>query len=171
MVELKHVYTERRMTPLNLYLREVDSDKARDAVLDYGQAVKDLAATNIFPGDMLLKNFGVTRHGRVVFYDYDELCLVTDCNFREIPQPRDYDEEMASEPWFHVSPNDVFPEEFLSFMGLAGDLREAFLKSHGDLLTARYWRDMQARHRAGELIDIIPYRSSRRLDRLDHSIS
>jgi isocitrate dehydrogenase kinase/phosphatase len=163
-VEIKHVYTERRMTPLNLYLREVDAAKARGAVLDYGQAVKDLAATNIFPGDMLLKNFGVTRHGRVVFYDYDELCLVTDCNFREIPPPRDYDDEIASEPYFHVGPSDVFPEEFLAFMGLAGELRETFLKFHGDLLTARYWRDIQARHRAGELIDIVPYRSSRRLD-------
>jgi isocitrate dehydrogenase kinase/phosphatase len=164
MVEFRHLYTERRMTPLNLYLREVDSARAHDAVLDYGQAVKDLAATNIFPGDMLLKNFGVTRHGRVVFYDYDELCLVTDCNFREMPPPRDFDDEVASEPWFHVSPNDVFPEEFLPFMGLSGELRQAFLKAHGDLLSARYWREIQARHRAGELIDIVPYRSSRRLN-------
>ncbi len=163
-VDFKHLYTERRMTPLNLYLREVNSAKARDAVIDYGQAVKDLAATNIFPGDMLLKNFGVTRHGRVVFYDYDELCLVTDCNFREMPQPRDFDEEVAAEPWFHVAPNDVFPEEFLTFMGLAGELRDVFLTFHGELLTAQYWRrTLQARHRAGELIDIIPYRHSRRL--------
>jgi isocitrate dehydrogenase kinase/phosphatase len=162
-VEIKHVYTERRMTPLNLYLREVDCKQAREAVIDYGQAVKDLAATNIFPGDMLLKNFGVTRHGRVVFYDYDELCLVTDCNVRELPPPRDFDDEVAAEPWFHVSPTDVFPEEFVAFMGLSGELREAFLKAHGDLLTARYWCEIQARHRAGELIDIVPYRLSRRL--------
>jgi len=171
IVELKHLYTERRMTPLNLYIREVDRAQARDAVIDYGQAVKDLAATNIFPGDMLLKNFGVTRHGRVVFYDYDELCLVTDCNFREMPPPRDFDDEMASEPWFHVSPNDVFPEEFLAFMGLSGELRETFLNAHGDLLQARYWREIQARHRAGELIDIVPYGQNRRLKSVSHSIS
>ena len=124
------------MIPLNLYLREADDSAARDAILDYGQAVKDLAATNIFPGDMLLKNFGVTRHRRVIFYDYDELCLVTDCDFREMPQARDFDEEFGSEPWFYVGPHDVFPEEFLTFMGLAGEQREAFLEAHGDLLTA-----------------------------------
>ena len=163
IVDIKHLYTERRMTPLNLYLRKVDGATARDAIVDYGQAVKDLAATNIFPGDMLLKNFGVTRHGRVVFYDYDELCPVTDCNFREMPPARDFDDEFASEPWFYVGPNDVFPEEFILFLGLAGDQRDAFLETHADLLTARYWREIQARHRAGEVIDVIPYRHSRRL--------
>ena len=161
-MDLKHLYTERRMAPLNLYLREVDGPAARDAVIDYGQAVKDLAATNIFPGDMLLKNFGVTRQGRVVFYDYDELCPLTDCQFRELPPARDFDEEFGSEPWFYVGPNDVFPEEFIYFLGLAGDQREAFLEAHADLLTARAWREIQARHVAGELIDIVPYRPGRR---------
>jgi isocitrate dehydrogenase kinase/phosphatase len=111
---------------------------------------------------MLLKNFGVTRHGRVVFYDYDELCPVTDCVFREMPQPREFDEEFGAEPWFYVGPHDVFPEEFITFMGLPAPEREKFLKVHGDLLTTRYWSDIQARHRAGEVMDIIPYRSSRR---------
>jgi len=163
IVDIQHLYTQRRMVPLNLYLREVDRTEAGDAVIDYGQAVKDLAATNIFPGDMLLKNFGVTRHGRVVFYDYDELCPVTDCSFREMPQARDFDEEFSAEPWFYVGPHDVFPEEFITFMGLAGQQRDAFLKTHGDLLTTPYWSDIQARHRAGEVMDIIPYRRSRRL--------
>jgi isocitrate dehydrogenase kinase/phosphatase len=163
IVDLKHLYTERRMTPLNLYVREVDAATARDAIVDYGQAVKDLAATNIFPGDMLLKNFGVTRHGRVVFYDYDELCLLTDCQFRELPAPRDFEEEFASEPWFSVGPNDVFPEEFIHFLGLAGDQLAAFLEIHADLLTVGSWRVIQARQRAGEVIDILPYRPSRRL--------
>ncbi len=166
VVDIKHLYTERRMTPLNLYLRKVDGATARDAIVDYGQAVKDLAATNIFPGDMLLKNFGVTRHGRVVFYDYDELCPVTDCNFREMPPARDFDDEFASEPWFYVGPNDVFPEEFIHFLGLAGEQRSAFLETHADLLTGCYWREIQARHRAGEVIDVIPYRQSRRLSAL-----
>ena len=112
---------------------------------------------------MLLKNFGVTRHRRVIFYDYDELCLVTDCTFREMPQASDTDEEFAAEPWFYVGPHDIFPEEFLTFMGLAGEPREAFLEAHGDLLTAQYWRTMQARHRAGEVMDIIPYGQHRRL--------
>jgi isocitrate dehydrogenase kinase/phosphatase len=163
LVELKHVYVERRMIPLNLYIREAELSAARNAVVDYGQAVRDLAATNIFPGDMLLKNFGVTRHGRVVFYDYDELCLLTDCNFRDLPSAGDPDDEFSSEPWFYVGPNDIFPEEFITFMGLGGELREAFLRSHAELLTAGWWRAIQERHRAGELLDIIPYQCSRRL--------
>src|SRR5947199_2680404 len=132
-VVIDHLYTERRLTPLNLYFREVDGELAHEAVIDYGQAIKDLAATNIFPGDILLKNFGVTRHGRVVFYDYDELCLLTDCTFRDLPQARDLDEEFEAEPWFYVGPHDVFPEEFLNFMGLEGERREVFLQAHGDL--------------------------------------
>ena len=163
IVEIKHVYVERRMTPLNLYIREAKLSDACKAIVDYGQAVRDLAATNIFPGDMLLKNFGVTRHGRVVFYDYDELCLVTDCQFREMPTAADDSDEFGAEPWFYVGPTDIFPEEFINFMGLGGELRETFLKAHGEILTAQYWQGIQARHRAGELLDIIPYPCSQRL--------
>jgi isocitrate dehydrogenase kinase/phosphatase len=151
------------MTPLNLYLRAADAAAAHDAALEYGQAIKDLAATNIFPGDLLLKNFGVTRHGRVAFYDYDELCALTDCNFRDMPQARDVEEEMAAEPWFYVGDGDLFPEEFLTFMGLQGKVREVFLGAHGDLLSPEFWRRMQARHGAGEVMDIFPYRQDRRL--------
>jgi isocitrate dehydrogenase kinase/phosphatase len=162
-VVIKHLYTQRRMTPLNLYLRDAEEGAARDVALEYGQAIKDLAATNIFPGDLLLKNFGVTRHGRVAFYDYDELCALTDCNFRDMPQPRDMEEELASEPWFYVGDGDLFPEEFITFMGLQGSAREVFLQTHGDLLRAEFWRTMQERHTAGEVIDIFPYRQGRRL--------
>ena len=90
------------------------------AARDYGRAIKDLAASNIFPGDILTKNFGVTRHGRVVFYDYDELCFLTDCNFRDMPQPTTPEQEMAAEPWFWVRENDIFPEEFPQFLSLPG---------------------------------------------------
>ena len=162
-VVLKHVYTERRVTPLNLYLRTADEAAGRDAVLDFGRVIKDLAATNTFPGDMLLKNFGVTRHGRVVFYDYDEICLLTECNFRTMPEPRTEDEVMAAEPWFHVGPHDIFPSEFRSFMGLYGPLLDVFLAAHGELLGPEFWRGMQALHAAGEVMDIFPYRPERRL--------
>jgi len=162
-VIIRHLYVERRVVPLNLFLREAEPAAAQEAVLDYGQTIKDLAATNIFPGDLLLKNFGVTRHGRVIFYDYDELCLLGDCNFRDLPAPRDLDDEMSAEPWFYVGGADVFPEEFARFLGLEGELRSAFVAAHGDLLTAAWWRRMQARHRAGEVIDIFPYRAGRRI--------
>jgi isocitrate dehydrogenase kinase/phosphatase len=161
-VSIRHLYAERRVSPLNLFIREKDEWTARDAVLDYGQSIRDLAATNTFPGDLLLKNFGVTRTGRVIFYDYDELCLVTDCNFRDIPKGDDED-DWAGEPTFYVGENDVFPEEFLRFLGLPERLQGAFLSAHGEILTAEFWRRMQAHHRAGDIVDIFPYRETQRL--------
>lgn len=162
-IAISHLYIERRVTPLNLYLREQDTESARAAVVDYGQSVKDMARTNIFPGDLLLKNFGVTRHGRVIFYDYDELTLLTDCVFRDLPKPRTAEEEMEAEPWFYVGPEDIFPEEFLGFLGLLDELRQEFVQVHGDLLHPQFWRQMQERHRNGEIMDIFPYPLNRRL--------
>jgi isocitrate dehydrogenase kinase/phosphatase len=162
-VAIRHLYVERRVRPLNLFLREAPPAAARAATLDFGQTIKDLAATNIFPGDVLLKNFGVTRHGRVIFYDYDELAPLTDCNFRRMPEPRTPEEEMAAEPWFYVGPHDMFPEEFLPFIGLHGELRELFLEAHGDLFDADFWNRMQALQRAGEIVDIFPYQEAQRL--------
>jgi isocitrate dehydrogenase kinase/phosphatase len=153
------------MTPLNLYLRAATPEQARQAALDYGQAIRDLANSNIFAGDLLLKNFGVTRHGRVIFYDYDELCLLSDCRFRALPEARTVEDELAAEPWFYVGEHDVFPEEFLPFMLPPGQLRDEFLSRHRDLLTVRFWTDMQARQRAGEIVDFLPYRPDRRLPR------
>jgi isocitrate dehydrogenase kinase/phosphatase len=162
-VLIRHLYTERRVTPLNLYLRYVDESRAVDAVLDYGQAIKDLAAANIFTGDMLLKNFGVTRHGRVIFYDYDELCLLTECCFREIPKSHHDEDEFSAEPWFPVGEHDIFPEEFRAFLALPGRPGRVFLAAHGDLLRVDYWRRMQALAEQGEVVDIFPYKPSRRL--------
>ncbi len=162
-VDVRHVYTERRMIPLDVYVRESPPEAAIAAVLDYGQVLRDLAAANIFPGDMLLKNFGVSRHGRVIFYDYDEISFLTDMVFRDLPAARDDGEEMSAEPWYHVGENDVFPQEFLPFLGLTGPLRQAFLDRHGELLTAAFWRSMQEEHRAGRVPDILPYRPERRL--------
>ena len=162
-VIVNHLFVQRRVIPLNLYIRNVSFSAARDAVMDYGQCIKDLAATNTFPGDLLLKNFGVTRAGRVIFYDYDELTLVTACNFRDLPTAREEMDEMRGEPWFFVDEHDVFPEEFLQFLGLPPELEQVFLAAHGDLLTAAYWREIQQRLRAGEIVHIFPYEQSRRL--------
>jgi isocitrate dehydrogenase kinase/phosphatase len=162
-VTLHHVYVERKVVPLDIYVRESNPVKARAAIIDYGRAIKNLAMSDIFPGDMLLKNFGVTRSGRVVFYDYDELTRVTDCNFRELPETSDPDREMAADPWFGVGDNDVFPEEFRNFLGLRRDLREVLEQHHGDLFGVRFWQRVQERIRAGEVIEIFPYQRSRRL--------
>lgn len=158
-VIVEHCYIERRLRPLNLYLNEVSESAARAAVIDYGQAIRDLARSNVFPGDLLLKNFGVTSNGRIIFYDYDELCLVTDCEFRDMPTARFDEDEMRAEPWFHVGPRDIFPEQFLNFLGLPAELREHFLELHGDLLTAEYWRDLKAKHSAEEHLEVVPYQN------------
>jgi isocitrate dehydrogenase kinase/phosphatase len=162
-VIIKHVYVERRVTPLNLYIREAAPAAVEAAVVDFGNAIKDLTASNIFPGDILLKNFGVTRHGRVVFYDYDELCLLTVCQFKALPEPSSYDEEMAAEPWFAVGEYDVFPEEFRYFMSFPQPYRDVFLRHHADIFELEFWRRMQARMQAGEVVDILAYAESRRL--------
>ena len=158
---IDHLYTERRMTPLNLYIRTATREEAEQAVLDYGQAIRDLAVTNIFPGDLLLKNFGVTRHNRVIFYDYDELCLVTDCRFREVPQSQYDEDEMRAETWYYVADNDVFPETFINFLGFEPHLKEIFLETHGEVLTAEWWRGIQQRLREGDLLEVLPYHRHR----------
>jgi len=164
-VVVRHLYTERRVTPLNLFLQDADEAAAREAVLDYGNAIKDLAAADIFTGDMLLKNFGVTRNGRVICYDYDELCLLSECRFRRIPEPTSHEDEISAEPWFHVGEQDVFPEEFRAFLVPPGSLRETFLEAHGDLLDTAFWQGVQRRLSAGEVVDVFPYRRDARLQR------
>lgn len=162
-VVVNHAYMERRVIPLDVYIAEATPAAASAAVIDYGQAIKDMASSNIFPGDMLLKNFGVTRHGRVVFYDYDEVALLEECRFRRLPPATSYEDELAADPWFHVNRGDIFPQEFAHFLGLSGDLRAAFDTYHADLFTVDYWRETQKRIRAGELSHIYPYEPVQRL--------
>jgi len=156
-----HLYTERQVYPLNLYLREMSADRAEAAALDWGEAIKDLAAANIWPGDLFTKNFGVTRHGSVVFYDYDEIGLIEDCRFRIMPQTDDYHDEMRSQPWFAVEPGDVFPEQFPTFMAFPADVPteiwERFKTVHGDLFTTDFWKGVQTELAAERLPDFYPY--------------
>jgi isocitrate dehydrogenase kinase/phosphatase len=154
---VRHAYVERRVTPLDIYLQEADEAAVEAAVIDYGNAIKDLAFSNIFPGDMLIKNFGVTQKGRVVFYDYDEICPLLDCNFREIPQARRYDDELAAEPWFYVGENDVFPEEWPGFLGLPKKMVNLLNEHHGDLFQVDFWCRTQEKLRKGRFIHIFPY--------------
>jgi isocitrate dehydrogenase kinase/phosphatase len=163
---LKHVYVERRMTPLNLYLQHASDAQLFSVMDEYGNAIKQLAAANIFPGDMLLKNFGVTRHGRVVFYDYDELCPLTDCNFRKLPEARTEEEEMASQPWYDVAPNDVFPEEFRLFFSGNQRAKRVFDQLHGEIYQPAFWRGLQQQLRAGIVHDVFPYRRNKRFPRV-----
>ncbi len=161
----RHLYSERRVTPLNLFLQHADESAAQEVAIDYGNAIKDLAAADIFTGDMLLKNFGVTRNGRVICYDYDELCLLSECRFRRIPVATSLEDEFSAEPWFYVGEQDVFPEEFRAFLVPPGTLRETFLQAHGNLLEPSFWQDVQRRLAAGEVVDVFPYRRDARLQR------
>ncbi len=174
---LKHVYIERRMIPLNIYLQEAfdalqadpGNEKARTqlrrSVVEYGNAIKDLVAANIFPGDMLWKNFGITHQGKVVFYDYDEIEYITDCNFRKVPAPRNEEDEMSGEIWYHVGPQDVFPETFAPFLLGNPMVREDFMKVHGDLLESEYWQAHKDRIAQGYVHDVFPYEQERRFVR------
>lgn len=157
-VVVKHLFTERKLVPLNLYLEMVDEEKGKEVVIDYGNAVRELAAANIFPGDLLLKNFGVTRHGRVVFYDYDELCFLDQVNFRTIPPPRNPEQMYSGEAWYTADENDVFPEEFGAFMVPRGPLKDAFMEHHSDLFTAKFWKGMQELQKQGQVADFFPYK-------------
>ncbi|WP_332741007.1 bifunctional isocitrate dehydrogenase kinase/phosphatase [Hydrogenophaga sp.] len=180
-VVLKHCYIERRMIPLNIYLREAFDAlqvQAADptalaqierAVVEYGNAIKDLVAANIFPGDMLWKNFGITRHGKVVFYDYDEIEYITDCNFRRVPEPRTAEEEMSGEVWYTVGKRDVFPETFGPFLLGNDAVREVFMKHHADLLDAAFWQANKERIAAGHVHDVFPYERDRRF--LAHALA
>ena len=161
-IVIRHLYIERRMVPLNIWLEQVEGQQLRDAIEEYGNAIRQLAAANIFPGDMLFKNFGVTRHGRVVFYDYDEICYMTEVNFRDIPPPRYPEDELASEPWYSVSPGDVFPDEFRHWLCAAPRIGPLFEEMHADLFRADYWRALQNRIREGHVEDVYAYRRRQR---------
>lgn len=158
---VRHLYIERRMVPLNIYLSEAqaagDEERIEHGVIEYGNAIKDLVAANIFPGDMLYKNFGVTRHGRVVFYDYDEIEYLTDCHFRDIPEARNEEDEMASEPWYPIGRHDVFPEQFGRFLLGNPRIRHYFMKHHAELLTRAYWQSHKDRILEGVVDDVFPY--------------
>jgi isocitrate dehydrogenase kinase/phosphatase len=165
-VVIKHLYIERRMIPLNIYLQEAfdagAADQVERAVIEYGNAIKDLVAANIFPGDMLWKNFGVTRNGKVVFYDYDEIEYLTDCNFRKVPAPRNEEEELSGEIWYSVGPKDVFPETFAPFLLGNPAVREVFLRHHGELLDPQFWQSHKERIAAGHVHDVFPYDADKR---------
>ncbi|MHA0983675.1 bifunctional isocitrate dehydrogenase kinase/phosphatase [Kosakonia cowanii] len=161
-IAISHLYIERRMVPLNLWFEQVKGQQLRDAVEEYGNAIRQLAAANIFPGDMLFKNFGVTRHGRVVFYDYDEICYMTEVNFRDIPAPRYPEDELSAEPWYSVAPGDVFPEEFRHWLCADPEIGPLFEEMHADLFRADYWRGLQERIRQGHVEDVYAYRKRQR---------
>lgn len=161
-VEIKHLYVEKKMIPLNLYLEKASPEDVQFVLDDYGKALKQLAAANIFPGDLLMKNFGVTRLKRVVFYDYDEIEWITDCTFRDIPSARNHDDEMSSEAWYYVGEKDVFPEEFPPFLFTDVTQRTYFMKKHPEVFEARYWNTVKEKLKNGELIDVFPYPESLR---------
>ncbi len=165
---IRHVYIERRMIPLNIYLQDATPEQIEPVVIEYGNAIKDLVRANIFPGDMLWKNFGVTRHGKVVFYDYDEIEYLTDCTFRKVPTPRNEEEEMSGEVWYSVGPKDVFPETFAPFLLGNPAVKEVFMAHHADLLDAAFWQGHKEDILAGYVHDVFPYDAEKRFASRQH---
>jgi len=159
---IKHLYIERRMVPLNIYLQDATREQIERAVVEYGRAIKDLVSANIFPGDMLFKNFGVTRNGKIVFYDYDEIEYLTECQFRRVPEAPTEEDELSAEPWYRVGPKDVFPETFGPFLLGNPVIRDAFMKHHADLLDAAFWQGHKERILAGHVHDVFPYEAAKR---------
>lgn len=155
-----HCYVERRMTPLNLYLETATAEEIEHVVREYGDTIRELAIANVFAGDMLWRNFGVNRHGRVVFYDYDEIEYLTDCTFRAVPPAPNPEAELSAEPWYPVGPLDVFPEEFETFLLGSPQVREAFLRYHAELLRPAFWQKCQQQVARGEIVDFFPYPES-----------
>jgi isocitrate dehydrogenase kinase/phosphatase len=162
---IRHLYIERRMTPLNLYLEDAEETETREILHDWGKAVKQLMGVNIFPGDLLFKNFGVNCQGKVVFYDYDEICYLTECNFRKIPEPRTPEDLYRDEPWYSVNPNDIFPEEFITFLSTDPKVRRILLELHPELFDAEFWRHNQQDVRDGKQADVFPYSRALRFER------
>jgi len=162
MLVIKHIYIERRMEPLDKYLSHARGIERKLAISDYGHAIRDLAGANIFPGDMLKKNFGMTRTGRVVFYDYDEICYITECNFRRIPPPRDFNDVMSNEPWYSVEQHDVFPESFGPFFFSTEKDMAVFKQNHTDLMEPAWWNEVKKNIIDGIPADVFPYRQKRR---------
>ena len=159
-VVIRHVYIERRLAPLNLFLATADDGERMRAIRDYGNAIKELAAVNIFAGDLLFKNFGLTRYGRIVFYDYDEIEYLTDCRFRSIPPPPPGFDDMSGEVWYPVGPHDIFPEEFATFLLTDPRVREAFMAFHADLLAPGWWQRTQQAIREGRQTEVLSYPES-----------
>ncbi|MGO2345936.1 MAG: bifunctional isocitrate dehydrogenase kinase/phosphatase, partial [Providencia sp.] len=159
---IRHLYMERKMVPLNIYMDEANEEQLNHVLEEYGCAIKQLAAANIFPGDMLFKNFGVTRHGRVIFYDYDEICYMTEVNFRHIPEALYPEQELSAEPWYSVGEHDVFPEEFASFICQNPNIRDYLYQHHNNLFSANYWQELQNRIINGHVEDVFAYSESLR---------
>ncbi|GGD64991.1 bifunctional isocitrate dehydrogenase kinase/phosphatase [Lacimicrobium alkaliphilum] len=161
-VIIKHLYIERKMTPLNIYLeQESDPEQVRRALDDLGLCIKQIAAANIFPGDMLHKNFGITRHGRVIFYDYDEICYMNQRQFRDLPVSDDpYAMDTLS-----VGPDDVFPQQFEHFIVGKKHLKEQLKDLHPELMQPEYWRSVQREVASGKLKDVLPYPESQRFNK------
>lgn len=161
---IKHLYIEKRMLPLDVYLEQADEAHTRAALEEWGLAIKQLIGVNIFPGDLLFKNFGVTDSGKVVFYDYDEICYLTECHFRKIPPSPFPEDELSSDAWYSAGPNEIFPEEFPTFLSTDPRIRRMLMQLHRDLFDYRYWQRRQEDVKKGIHGDVFPYPQSVRFD-------
>ena len=69
---------------------------------------------------------------------------------------------MSGEVWYSVSKNDIFPEEFETFLLTSPKIRRAFMKYHADLFEAAFWQQAQETIRQGVVQDFYPYPEAER---------
>ena len=164
-VVFRYLYAARQIIPLDVYLADPDLPEAvkAKAAIDYGYAVKDLAAAGSFVGDYLPKNFGVNRLGRVILYDYDDLDNLVSWNFRSLPDPPPWAETLPYEDWLSRSERDVFPEHDFRIFTVPAHGRAAFLKHHADLLGPVFWNSIKSELESGKVPEFCPYPLEKRL--------
>ena len=159
-VIIKHLYLQRKVIPLPLYLEiERDPEVIREVIIDYGYFLQEIAAVGVFPADLFnIWNCGVTSRRRIVLFDYDDIESLLDINFREKPLPHNQiDELIPDEDRIVAYSNDFFMDEMKTFMGIPKSLQGVFNQIHGDLFKVDFWHKMQQRVRRGDILDIIPY--------------
>lgn len=174
-VVLNHVYVQRKVIPLNIYLKEHENDpeEVKRVLEDWGFCIKGLAVAGIWVGDFKSKNFGVTSTGRIVSFDYDELRELDHLEFEKQPRwhslPSADDEESYASPgtaWHdkHAYGRIYLPDEFGN-LEISSFLETVFKKLHPDLFNADYWQKIQTELREGKVPDVFPYALSERLKR------
>jgi len=171
-VVFRYLYAERKIVPLDVYLRDapVPEEQRQHAVLDYGAAIRDLAAAGLFVGDYMTKNFGVSQYTRVILYDYDDMDDLVNWNFRSLPEPPEWAELLPYEDWLSKGPFDVFPEHDFRKFAVPEQYLEFFTRHHGELLNPGFWNRIKSELREGHVPDFYPYPGSKRLRALSAAV-
>jgi isocitrate dehydrogenase kinase/phosphatase len=158
-VIFRYLVVQRTLSPLNIYLRTAAPEKARRVISNLGHCIRNNAAANLFNRDFDARNYGVTRYLKVYLYDYDAVEALTDMKVRTNTDRVDGEE--GPPDWFFESGFVFLPEEMEAGLCIADrELCRAFRTEHAELLTVRYWEELQAAHRSGRVPGVRTYPES-----------